>query len=267
MNNRYLLTPYFLDQLVPGLTPLAGPDWTVNNLDWSGRQNEPGSAIPATGGRKERMTALHKAIAGWVNETARRGKRPVSIAGDCVAAIGVLAGLKRAGLDPLLIWFDAHGDFNTWETTPSGFLGGMPLAMLVGRGEQTFVQAVDLTPLPENQVILTDGRDLDPGERLALASSVVQHLPNMSALLRFAWPERPIYLHFDTDVLDPSEAPAQNYLAAGGVSFDELAQVFRAIAGTDRLAAVSVSTWNPALDGDGGSRETCMNLLKILLEG
>lgn len=62
-------------------------------------------------------------------------------------------GLQRAGIDPNLIWFDAHGDFNTWETTSSGFPGGMPLAMIVGKGEQTMPEAVGLRDLPEGQVI------------------------------------------------------------------------------------------------------------------
>jgi arginase len=74
----------------------------------------------------------------------------VSIAGDCVATMGVLAGLHDAGITPTLIWFDAHGDFNTWETTPSGFLGGMPLAMIVGRGEQTMPHGWAGDPLPNH---------------------------------------------------------------------------------------------------------------------
>lgn len=251
MTDCYFLTPYFLDQPLPGLLPLAAPGWTVNEL-------APAHKLD----RKACMTALHQAIADRVDDAIRNGQRPVSIAGDCVASLGVLASLQHAGVDPLLVWFDAHGDFNTWETTPSGFLGGMPLAMLVGRGEQTFVEALNMKPLPENQVILTDARDLDPGEKLALAASGVRHLPKINALLHFDWPERPIYVHFDTDVLDPSVAPAQNYLAAGGASMEELGQVFRAIARTGHLAAVSMSTWNPVMDNEGRTQAACMNLLE-----
>ncbi len=58
-------------------------------------------------------------------------------AGDCVASLGVAAGLQRAGIEPSVAWLDAHGDFNTWETTPSGFMGGMPLAVLAGLGDQS----------------------------------------------------------------------------------------------------------------------------------
>ena len=83
------------------------------------------------------MSILHKEIAKHVSAALTGGSLPVSIAGDCCTAIGVMAGLQKARIQPLFIWFDAHGDFNTWETTPSGFLGGMPLAMIAGMGEQS----------------------------------------------------------------------------------------------------------------------------------
>src|SRR5512136_997268 len=98
------------------------------------------------------MSVLHQPLAEFTAQTVLHGDRPVSLAGDCCTPLGVLAGLQQAGLVPVLLWLDAHGDFNTWETTPSGFLGGMPLAMLVGRGDQTMAQAVGLRPLPESRV-------------------------------------------------------------------------------------------------------------------
>jgi arginase len=189
----------------------------------------------------------------------------VSLAGDCCIAIPVLAGLQRAGIDPTLIWFDAHGDFNTWETTPSGFLGGMPLAMLVGRGEQRMSKAVGLRSLPEDQIILTDARDLDPGEGEAVAGSQITHLPDTAALLSYPLPDRPIWIHFDTDILRPEDASAMNYLTPGGPDVETLKAVFKDLAGTGRVIAVSVSAWNPDLDSDGKSRKVCMELLEILL--
>ncbi|NIS82127.1 MAG: hypothetical protein GTO14_18395 [Anaerolineales bacterium] len=90
------------------------------------------------------MSILHESLAARVAESVRDGSLTLSIAGDCCTTIGVLAGLQRADVSPLLVWFDAHGDFNTWDTTPSGFLGGMPLAMLAGIGDQTMPEAVGL---------------------------------------------------------------------------------------------------------------------------
>lgn len=256
MQNDYILTPFFLDESLPDLEALVGPDWSVNK-----------PAPPDDAPTQARMSAIHEPLAELVADSLRRGRRPVSVGGDCCATIGMLAGLQRAGVDPLLVWFDAHGDFNTWETTPSGFLGGMPLAMLAGLGDQTMPAAVGLRSLPADQVILTDARDLDPGERELVAGSGVQHLPDVGALLDHPLGDRPLYVHFDVDVLNLEDVPAVSYPAAGGPHAGELGEVFRFLAGTGRIAAVSLSAWNPTLDGADQSRETCMALLETLVGG
>jgi arginase len=254
MSNRFIVTPFFLDQPSPELESLAQPDWIINK-----------PALP-DGDAQRRMLALYQPIADFVASTITSGNRPISIAGDCCSTIGVLAGLQRAGRNPVLIWFDAHGDFNTWETTPSGFLGGMPLAMLVGRGEQTLVNGLGLDPLPETQVILTDGRDLDPEEQRALAGSGVHHLTDIYSLLGHPLVAHSLYIHFDTDIIDPKEAPAMSYLAQGGSSVAELQTLFRSLTRTGQIIAVSMSTWNPRLDRDGHSQAVCMALLQALIE-
>jgi arginase len=213
-----------------------------------------------------RLALLHEPIAAFVAAALGRGERPISIAGDCCAAIPVLAGLQRAGLDPSLLWLDAHGDFNTWETSPSGFIGGMPLAMLAGRGEQTMVDALGLRPLAEVRVILCDGRDLDPAEAQALAGSRVRRISNPRDLLGAFDGASPLWVHFDVDLINPDEAPAMSYRAPGGPSVAELSAVFRGLDRTGRIAAVSVSTWNPGLDQDGRTQAVCLSLLQALTE-
>jgi arginase len=179
--------------------------------------------------------------------------------------MGVLAGLQRAGRQVTLIWFDAHGDFNTWETTPSGFLGGMPLAMIAGRGEQTLMEALGAQPMDEQSLILTDGRDLDPeGERQAVEASSITHLENPSTLLERPLPPGLLYVHFDTDILDPGEAPAMNYPAVGGPSAKELERVFRYLANSGRVAAASMSSWNPQMDVERRTETVCMRLFEVL---
>lgn len=253
MKNQMILTPYFLDESLPGLKDLAGAGWLVN---------EP--AVDAAD-KQGRMIELHRPLAQAVRSAVEAGDRPVSLAGDCCTTIGVLAGLQQGGLDPALIWLDAHGDFNTWETSPSGFLGGMPLAMIVGRGEQRLVEGVQLVPLPEPRVILTDGRDLDPLEREALAHSPVTLLPDANMLLDFPLPAGPLYVHFDVDVINAAEAPAMNYLAAGGPTVAELRRVFARLAQSGQVAAVSLSSWNPQMDADGQTRQVVMDLLAVLI--
>jgi arginase len=253
LKNRVVLTPFFLDESLPELKSLAKPDWIINNPTVS------------DGKKQTRISAIHKPLAGFVSEVIATDARPVSIAGDCCTAIGVLAGLQYAGINPSLIWFDAHGDFNTWETTPSGFLGGMPLAMIVGKGDQSMPEAVHLSALPENQVILTDARDLDPGERESLNESSIVHLAHAEALLEHPLPAGPIYVHFDTDVVSLQESPAHNYPAHGGPASAVLQSVFSRLSQTSRVIAASISTWNPKLDKNKKSENISMSLLQTLV--
>ena len=253
MQNQMILTPFFLDEPLSELESLAASDWLINK------------PLLPDGETQQRLSALHKPLADFTQQSVLSGKRPISIAGDCCTTIGMLAGLQRAGLEPILIWFDAHGDLNTWETTPSGFLGGMPLAMLVGRGEQTMLKALDLIPLAEDRVILTDARDLDPGETQLIEEANIIHLPDVKNLLDSTLPDGPLYVHIDTDIVNPTEASAMNYPAAGGPSAKEMQTIMKHLNRTEKIAAVSVSTWNPKMDEDGQSRRLCMGLLDTLI--
>ncbi|MBU1227907.1 MAG: arginase family protein [Actinobacteria bacterium] len=195
------------------------------------------------GAPQERMGVLCRHLADLVAAV----DVPTVVAGDCVAAIGVLAGLQRKGLDPTVLWFDAHGDFHTWDTTGSGFLGGMPLAMLTGRGEQTIVAAAGLQPIGDGRVVLVGARDLDPGEDAAVASSgmrvaEVADVPSLDL-------PGPLYVHLDVDVVDPDDLPAVNYPVPGGPSLAETLAVLEWLAATGRVVALSVSAWNPRLPG------------------
>ena len=253
MENRFILTPYFIDRPVPHFRSLAGADWVVN-----------APPLPA-GDVQDRLSCLHRPLADFVRGTVAEGRRPVSFCGDCCSAIAVLAGLQRTGMEPTLIWFDAHGDFNTWETTPSDFLGGMPLAMIAGRGEQRMARAVALATQPEARIVLTDARDLDPQEAVALAASKVVHLPDVGALLDGPLPDGPLYVHFDCDVIAAEEAPAQNYPAPGGPGAARLQEVFRRLAGSGQLAAISLCAWNPDLDPERTTEATVLRAFRALI--
>jgi arginase len=194
--NTFILTPFFLDRPEPPLEHLARADWIVNRPD------------PPDASMLIRLGAVEEGIAGLVERSVRQGLRPISIAGDCCAAIGAMAGLERAGCRPRLVWLDAHGDFNTPETSPSGFVGGMPLAMLVGRGDQEILRGLKMQPLDEAGIVLCDARDLDPLERDAVSSSRVVHLTSTQQLDALDFGSSPVHLHIDPDVLDPTEAPA-----------------------------------------------------------
>ena len=206
------LTPYALDAPLPALARLARPGWSVS------------SGVPSAGDgdgddQLTRMAAIHGPLVADVARIAAEGGRPVCIVGDCCQPIAVLAGLQRAGLEPMVVWLDAHGDFNTHETTISGYVAGMSIAMITGRGNQALVEAAGLKPLPDTDIILADARDLDPRERELLEQSKVARPTDFDELVeRVSASDRPFYVHFDTDVIDAAEAPATQFPVAGGPS-------------------------------------------------
>lgn len=193
---------------------------------------------------QQRMAVLYGCLADRIELL----DQPVSYSGDCISIIGVLAGLQRRDIHPTLVFFDAHGDFNTWETTPSGFLGGMPLAMVTGRGEQTIMEGVGLSPLTDDRVILVDGRDLDPGEDTAIAESGIT-VTTVEDVMAVIPDEGPLHVHIDLDVVDPKDMPAMNYPAPNGPSLTAVRNALADLHATDRVVACSVSSWNPALPG------------------
>lgn len=251
MTDRWLLTPYYFEHAEPALASAAPQDTEVNDLGAiSGR-------LPAE------MARMHRPIEAFVRHAAAEGARPVSLAGDCCAAVPVLAGLRAAGIEPALIWIDAHGDFNTPETSPSQFLGGMPLAMMVGRGPQWMCEAVSLEPFPEERVWLVDGRDLDPLEREALDASRVNRaeVGGLGAL----GISGPVYVHIDLDVIDAGEAPGFNYPVPGGPGVEAVSRGCAALAASADICAISISGWTAARDPDGVTGAACRRVIGELI--
>ena len=188
-----------------------------------------------------RLVALYEPVAAAV---ATAPRAPVVLSGDCLTPLAVLAGVQRCGVDAALVWFDAHGDFHTEATTQSGYLGGLPLAKAVGRGDMTLPTGLGLVALAAERAVLVDGRDLDPPEVEALSSSAVRHvaLGDVADSL----PEGPIHLHVDLDVLDPSVLPGLRFPAAGGADLATLGRACSEVSRRRELAAVSIAaTWRP----------------------
>ncbi|MEO8188906.1 MAG: arginase family protein [Acidobacteriota bacterium] len=188
-------------------------------------------------------------------------------AADCMAPLGVLAGLHRRGVSPYVVWLDAHGDFNTWDTTPSGYIGGMPVAMLTGRGEQTIVEALELPVIDEGRFLISDARDLDPGEGVALARSRVRVVP-LGKIAQELPPDLPIYVHLNVDVVTPSEMPALRFPARGGPSLAAVEISLRSLARTGRVACTSVAcTWEPENPAADAAVAATKRLIAALREG
>lgn len=247
MTDRWLLTPQFFEQPEPALADLVPEGTTINGPH----------TIPDRS--NDSMARVHRPIAKFTSETLVTGARPISVAGDCCACIPVLAGVQAAGVDPVLVWVDAHGDFNTPDISASGFLGGMPLAMIVGRGPQGLCETVGLSPLAEERVWLIDARDLDPLERVAVDGSALRRT-GMAGLGTLAL-EAPVHFHLDIDVLDTADAPGTNYPVAGGPSLAETVAACGAFAAANNIIAMSISGWTGAYDTDGRTKDACAAIL------
>jgi arginase len=199
--------------------------------------------LGATGSPWRDLIGVYAPLA---DEVARDDAGPtVVLSGDCVASLAVLAGVQRRGVRPSLVWFDAHGDFHTEASTTSGYLGGLPLAKAVGRGDLILPEAFGLTSLGEESVTLVDGRDLDPAEAEALAGSEVTHV-SVAELDTDRLPEGPMVLHVDVDIIDPAELGGLRFPAPGGPSLQDVVDAVRAVVHDRPLAALDIAaTWRP----------------------
>lgn len=192
-------------------------------------------------------------VAETVAEAGARGSFPLALAGNCMTSIGVVAGTGR---DVGVVWLDAHADFNTPETSSSGFADGMGLAVLTGTGWRTLRETVPgYRAVPEENVVLVGVRDVDPAESERLAASAVQviapgDVPNRvgEALDRLRARADGVYLHVDLDVLDPSEGRANEYAAPGGLPAAEVERIVAAVAERMPLRAASVTAYDPEAD-------------------
>ncbi|HEY0999154.1 MAG TPA: arginase family protein, partial [Streptosporangiaceae bacterium] len=151
-----IAVPYHLDEYLPDLDLPCQPDEVV-------------TARFPPGDPWERLAVLYEEVARAVAADAGFGGCPVVMSGDCNTSAGIMAGLQRAGADPAIVWFDAHGDVQTLETTTSGYLGGLALRLLTAYRPELIAARLGLRPVPEDRIVLAGARDLDPPEVTYLA--------------------------------------------------------------------------------------------------
>jgi arginase len=193
-----------------------------------------------------RLTVLYHLVADAVSAMA--GTCPVVLSGDCTTSLGTVAGLQRAGLDPGIVWLDAHGDVQTLETTASGYLGGLPLRQLAGYRPELIAGGLGLRPVPEHRIVLAGARDLDPPEVTYLAGAAIGQV-EVAALDPARVPDGLLYVHLDLDVIDPAVLPGLRYPAPGGARAVDVAGALGRLLATGRVAAVGIAcTWYPGHD-------------------
>ncbi|MCD6058649.1 MAG: Arginase/agmatinase/formiminoglutamase [Thermomicrobiales bacterium] len=213
--------------------------------------------------REEGRTALNIGRLGadtarLVATARRNGDGALVLAGDDTAAIGVVSGLKQAaGADAAIgvVWIDAHGDFNTPETSFSGILAGMPVAILAGLAGPLWRDAAGLaTPVETEQIILAGTRELDEKEtdvQVVPASDLCDGDDFARAIDRLVRRCALIYLHVDLDVLDPRFVPSASTPSANGLSIEELVTAMAKVLQTGKVAAVAISSLNPGAGARG----------------
>lgn len=229
---RTITVPYHLDEWLPDLDLPFDAAQTVT------------ATLPA-GDEWDRLAALYQAVAGPVSSAVTGGEVPLVLSGDCITALGTMAGLQAAGTQPAVVWFDAHGDVQTVETTTSGYLAGMSLRLLTEYRPELIATRLGLTAVPEHDILLVDARDLDPPEADYLASAPIRR-SGVPGLTAGVLPDGPLYLHVDLDVVDPADLPGLRYPVTPGPSLGQVASALRLVLDTGRVAAVGLAcSWYP----------------------
>jgi arginase len=203
-------------------------------------------------------------VAERVRETAASGNLPLVLSGNCNATVGVVAGLAGAFPEEEVgvVWFDGHADFNTPETTTSGFLDGMGLAIVVGHCWAGMRRAVPaFRPVREENVVFVGSRGASPVEKERLRKSGATVVEERSvrecggrgalgiALDEVAGRVRRVHVHLDLDVLDPEVVgPANEFALEGGISAEETEACVKAIRERFEIASATVAPYDPSFD-------------------
>jgi arginase len=285
--------PYVGERNVPDTS--RGPDYLEQGgiqklLDAQGVQTKPVSATALTADEEKAYGSWNKLalasgdLAKLVSEERRSGYLPIGLLANCNGILGMLSGLQHSGPTPKplrvgMVFIDAHADFNTPETTLSGMLGGMPVAIAAGQCLTRMRLKAGLEPaVPTRHIVEMCVRDTDPLEQELLDRSDIQQLTLEDLRTRSANLHREmkrlseatdvIYIHVDMDALDPREVPGHPLTVPGGPTSVELAAALTEMFKYEKVAAFGVAS-TPFDDRDktGVSRQAAYNLILGAVKG
>jgi arginase len=196
---------------------------------------------------------------------------------NCTALVGVLAGFEKAFGSTArigLVWFDAHGDFNTPKTTLSGMIGGMPVAVSAGLAFPQWRRITGLdAPIPTDRIVMVDVRNLDAAERTLIEATDVTiaaiapgrpGVPLQEAIDRLAAECDIIYLHIDEDVLDARYVPNHGTVEPNGPDMETTLAAIRTVLKTGKVRGYGLVSIN--VNGEGG-KESLDSGLQLLTKG
>lgn len=208
----------------------------------------------------EPIVAVATEICERVADRLTSGHLPVILGGDHSIALGSISGVASVLGSVGVIWLDAHGDFNTAETSPSGNIHGMVLAALAGLGDARLVNASPGSRLDRHRIAIVGVRELDPGEKQLLQAAGV-HVFTMAeidrrglaavardAIALASEGTQGVHVSLDVDVVDPAEAPGVGTPVPGGMTYREAHLAMELVAESGRLTSLDVVEVNPILD-------------------
>jgi arginase len=216
-------------------------------------------------------------------EKLKEGCFPLGFLGNCNSLMGMLAGLQHSGkgrrpLKTGLVWIDAHGDFNTPETTLSGMLGGMPVAVSAGLCLTRLRLKSGLDPaLPTKYIVMAGVRDTDPLEQELIDRSDIEMIStddirNLSEnidvqMKRLSRITDIIYIHIDMDVLDPAEVMGHGLTVPNGPTSKELAAALTKMFKYPKATALGIASYPAGRDKDNLSKKAAYNLVAGAIKG
>jgi arginase len=264
---RIIAVPY--DSGHPGLRMGAGPEHLLDNGLGEALRSE-GRVLSVTTVRHEREPAaevatafeLHGLVSGQVRRALADGEVPLVLSGNCNTSVGTLSG---AGPEDLgVVWFDAHREFNTPETTTTGFIDGMGLAIAVGHCWKAMTKSMPgFSAVPEENVVMAGVREVDPAEQgrldasgITVVGADVIEKQGLRRALATALDDLKtrvgrVYVHVDLDVLDAGKVGKANEFAVkGGPDAEELQAALGMVRERFEVAAVGIASFDPAFDAN-----------------
>jgi arginase len=225
------------------------------------------------------VEVLCRALATKIKAAIDAGCLPFIVGGECSMLMGIVEGLRSLKLRIGMVYMDAHGDFNTPETTPSGMIGGMDLAIVAGRGPKRLAAMFGHSPLlPEENIVLYGVRDLDALEAKALGESKVrvysrEKIKSQGAekaaeeILRHLKSNCDcVYLHIDLDVLDESVFSAQGLPVPDGLSKEEFQSTLKVLVKSGKLCGLALLVFDAGKDADGSQARRIVELVSEALK-
>lgn len=225
----------------------------------------------------EEVIAANQELAAKIDAIMGEGRFPLVLGGDHSIAIGSIAGLTKHKKNMGVIWYDAHGDLNTGETSPSGNIHGMSLGVSLGVGHDKLTNIMGFSPKikPEN-VIIIGARDLDEGERklikeIGIKVFTMHEIDRLGmayvmeeAIKHVSNGTDGVHLSLDLDALDPHDAPGVGTPVLGGISYRESHLAMEILAESDILTSAEFVEVNPILDHENKTANVAVALMGSL---